>query len=129
MTRAAGHMPLSLNLLRAIQGSMNMADDDNASSDAEAGKHSQARQLAEKALRAEAAGNQDEADTLFAEANRIDPSAVEAALSDAGGDYRAAVEPAGNDEEVARISREIRPGSAAPSRAGITNSGSGADGE
>jgi type VI protein secretion system component VasK len=106
---------------------MNMADDDNASSDAEAGKHSQARQLAEKALRAEAAGNQDEADTLFAEANRIDPSAVEAALSDAG--YRAAVEPAGNDEEVARMSREIRPGSAAPSRAGITNSGSGADGE
>jgi hypothetical protein len=108
---------------------MNMADDDDASSDAEAGKHSQARQLAEKAIRAEAAGKEDEANALFAEANRIDPSAVEAALSDAGSDYRAAVEPAGNDEEVARMSREIRPDSAAPSRAGITDSGSGADGE
>ncbi|MDQ2801668.1 MAG: hypothetical protein M3Y41_02885 [Pseudomonadota bacterium] len=33
------------------------------------------------------------------------------------------------DEEVAKETRTIRPGSDAPSRAGITGPGSGADGE
>ena len=45
-------------------------------------KHSEARQLAEKALREQTMGNDDEADRLFAEAQRIDPEAVAAVLQE-----------------------------------------------
>ena len=40
------------------------------------GKHGKARALAEAALAAEKRGDQDEADRLFAEAQRTDPEAV-----------------------------------------------------
>ncbi len=40
------------------------------------GRMNQARALAEQALRAQAAGLGDEADRLFAEAERIDPQEV-----------------------------------------------------
>ena len=39
-------------------------------------KHREARRIAEKALREQARGNDDVADRLFAEAQRIDPQAV-----------------------------------------------------
>ena len=42
----------------------------------------QARALADQALRAQAAGNDDEADRLFAEADRIDPQEVAAVLAE-----------------------------------------------
>lgn len=92
------------------------------------GKHGQARQLADAALKAQREGRLDDADRLFAEATRADPQAVEDALmqSDEGAKYDAAE--IGTDAEVASISRTIEPGSDAPSRAGITGSGSGADG-
>jgi hypothetical protein len=105
-----------------------MSDNADNPADSEAGKHAQARFLTEKALREEAAGNQEEADRLFSEAERTDPSAVEAVLRETGG-HGAPEDAPGNDEEIARVSREIKPRSAAPDRAGITDSGSGADSE
>ena len=106
-----------------------MADPNDRSSDAEAGKHAQARQLAEKALRLQAAGQEAEAEALLAEATATDPTAVEAVLNEGVASRAPAFEPAQDDEDIARMSRVIEPGSAAPSRAGITDSGSGADGE
>ena len=105
-----------------------MSDNTDNPADGEAGKHAQARSLAEKAIREQAAGNQEEADRLFSEAERTDPSAVEAVLRETGG-FGAPDDAPGNDAEIARMSREIRPRSAAPDRAGITDSGSGADSE
>ncbi len=63
-------------------------------SDGIGGKHAAARQIAEQALRAQAAGDDDEADRLFAEANRIDPEAVAAALEERSDDP---VNPASDD--------------------------------
>ena len=96
------------------------------------GKHKAARDMAEAAIRAQAAGDDDEADRLFAEAARIDPSAVNAALSQQAADPSDSAtgtdaEPQ-DDAEIAAISRTMNPRDA-PSRAGITGSGSGADGE
>ena len=93
------------------------------------GKHGAARMLAEQAMRAQAAGDQDEADRLFAEAERADPQAVIAVLQDRAGDPEAAtvVDPAQDDEEIAAMSRTIEPGTGAPSRTGISGRGSGAD--
>jgi hypothetical protein len=76
-----------------------------------------------------AAGEFDRAATLRAQADRTDPESVADVLDEraAGPVDPADVAPA-SDEEVAAITREVRPRSAAPSRAGITGPGSGADG-
>lgn len=55
-------------------------DHDDRPTDADAGKHEQARRLAEAALKAEEDGDQARADDLFAEADRTDPQAVENVL-------------------------------------------------
>ena len=99
-------------------------------SDGIGGKHTAARQIAEQALRAQAAGDDDEADRLFAEANRIDPEAVVAALQERSGDpVRQDADDLGpqDDEEIAAMSRTVEPGSDAPSRSGVGGAGSGAD--
>jgi hypothetical protein len=105
-----------------------MDDPDRSSDDFGAEKHSQARQLADKALRLEAEGDQDGADRLFDEAQRTDPEALAAALDQALTNRPATVDSAGDDNEVARMSRDVGPDMAAPGRAGVTGSGSGADG-
>jgi len=87
-----------------------------------------ARDIAEKALAAEAAGDQVEADRLFAQADKVDADAVAALLSERRGEAGGNIGPQ-RDEEVAAMTRTITPGHDAPPRAGITGSGSGADGE
>ena len=106
-----------------------MADPQDRPDDSGGGKHGQARALAEKAIRLEAAGDQEGADALFDEAQRADPDAVAAVLEEAGNARPRAVEPAGRDSEVAAISRTVQPGADAPDRAGISGTGSGADNE
>jgi len=97
------------------------------------GKHASARQMAEKALRAQAAGDGEEADRLFAAAERIDADAVVAVLQEHRGDPAASAgagpQDGGpqDDEEIAAMSRTIEPGADAPSRAGVSGRGSGAD--
>lgn len=106
-------------------------DDSLDQSDGLGGRHARARLLAEKALAAQAAGDDDEADRLFAEADRIDPEAVANVLQERADDpvpARTGADAAPqNDEEVAAITRTIQPHSDAPSRSGITGPGSGAD--
>ena len=104
--------------------------DDYQERDGTAGRHQTARSLAEKAIRAQARGDGDEADALFAEANRIDPEAVANALSEGVTDrvQGEATEPQ-DDAEIAAMSRTVEPGSDAPSRSGIGGRGSGADNE
>ena len=105
-------------------------DDGLQQGDGIAGKHGAARLLAEQAVAAQARGDEDEADRLFALADRVDPDAVIAVLQEHAGD---APDKAGedampqDDEEVAAMSRTIQPGSDAPSRAGVSGRGSGAD--
>jgi hypothetical protein len=101
--------------------------------DAIAPKHSIARHLAELAVQAQAAGDDDKAELLFTEAEKTDPEAVAAFLADRASDPNdtatsSDAEPQ-NDEEIAAMSRTIQPRSAAPSRAGISGPGSGADSE
>ena len=95
------------------------------------GRHGTARQMAERAIKAQAAGDDEEADRLFAEAARIDPDAVSAALSGRAGDPAdvatgADADPQ-DDAEIAGMSQTVEPGADAPSRSGITGPGSGAD--
>ena len=95
-------------------------------------KHGQARSLVEAALRARRNGEDDRADLLMEQARHTDPLAVEDVLMEIGPnelspDERQAADEAPNDREVALMSRQIEPRSDAPSRAGITGSGSGAD--
>ena len=101
---------------------------DEFQADAEAGKHGTARQLAEQALRAQQAGDDDEADRLFAEAERADPDAVVAVLQERAEDPP---RPVGteeqDDDEIAAMSRTMQPGADAPSRAGVSGRGSGGD--
>jgi hypothetical protein len=92
------------------------------------GKHGQARRLADAALKAQREGRHDEAERLFDEAQRTDPAALEDALMESRDGAKQDAAEIGTDEEVARISRTVEPGSAAPSRATITGPGSGADG-
>lgn len=92
------------------------------------GKHGQARRLADAALTAQREGRLDEAERLFDEAQRTDPQALEDALMETRQGAKLDAAEIGTDAEVAAISRTIQPGSDAPSRAGITGSGSGADG-
>lgn len=103
---------------------------DDVTPDGEASRHLTARQLAEQAIAAEKSGDADEAARLFADADRVDPDAVIGVLQER------ANEPASNapteeqdDEEIAAMSRTVQPHSAAPSRAGVSGRGSGADSE
>ncbi len=101
---------------------------DEITGDAEGARHLTARQLAEQAIAAEETGDADEAERLFAAADKVDPDAVVAVLQER------ANEPPPNapteeqdDDEVAAMSRTVQPHSAAPSRAGVSGRGSGAD--
>lgn len=109
-----------------------MSEDYNATDGTE-GRHLQARTLAEQAIAAQARGDDDEADRLFAEAEKIDPDAVANALSDAVANPVDATTGADlgpqNDDEIAAMSRTVVPGSDAPSRSGVSGRGSGADDE
>lgn len=111
--------------------------DQQGTDEVDTGKHGAARQQAEAAERAEASAGAAGADPaadearaagLIDEAMRTDPDGLANALAEDGpvlpGDGGTA-----SDEEVAAISRTIGTGAGAPSRAGITGSGSGADGE
>ena len=106
-------------------------DDGLRQGDGIAGKHGAARALAEQALAAQARGDEDEADRLFAEADKVDPDAVVAVLQErAGARSRRPMDMAPqNDDEIAAMSRTVEPGSDAPSRAGVSGRGSGADNE
>jgi len=102
--------------------------------DAGAEKHGQARSLVEAALQARQSGEDDRADLLMEQARRTDPQAVEDLLMEIGPgelspDGAGLADEAGDDREIELMSRQIEPGSDAPSRAGITGSGSGADGQ
>lgn len=94
------------------------------------GKHEQARRLAEAALRAQDAGDDAEAERLFDQAQRTDPEAMADELQERNAALREdlADTPA-SDEEVAAINETVEPHSDAPSRAGISGPGSGADRE
>lgn len=102
--------------------------DDLDQTDGAGGKHAAARQLAEQALRAQAAGDEEEAERLFADAERADPQAVIAVLEEHRDDPVAAAPPEPQDDaELAAESRTVQPGADAPSRAGVSGRGSGAD--
>ncbi len=107
-------------------------DDTLHQGDGIAGRHGTAREFAERALAAEARGDQDEADRLFAQAEQIDPEAVANVLAERRGDAGGTAAPQAlspqQDEEVAAITRTVTGHDARPP-AGITGSGSGADGE
>jgi len=104
-------------------------DDGLRQGDGIAGKHGAARALAEQAMAAQARGDGDEADRLFAEADKADPDAVIAVLQERGGARarRRTDLASQDDDEIAAMSRTVEPGSDAPSRAGVSGSGSGAD--
>lgn len=94
------------------------------------GKHDAARRMAEAAIDAQETGEEERADLLMERAGKTDPEAVTEVLAEHAGDAPPNSDiVTQSDEEVAAISRTIEPGSAAPSRAGITGGGSGADGE
>ena len=92
-----------------------------------ANRHGTARALADQALRAQAAGDDEEADRLFAQASSIDADAVANALQQDPADLAAAEAGPQDDEGIAAMSRTVEPNSDAPSRSGITGEGSGAD--
>ena len=81
-------------------------------------RNSVARRLVDQAR--DAADN-DEADRLVTDAARIDPTAVDDAPA-------STPDPVDSDEEVRLVTATVEPHSDAPSRAGITAEGSGADG-
>ena len=87
-------------------------------------KHDQARKMAEAAMRAEQAGDTDRADDLIAQAEKADPDAVLDVISERD-DETIPFET--SDEELSVESETVQPHSDAPSRAGISGSGSGAD--
>lgn len=89
-------------------------------------KHEAARNMAEAAMRAEAAGDVDQAAALLDQAQKADPTAVIETVSEHGDEV---IPTADDDTELATESETIVPHSAAPSRAGITGPGSGADGQ
>ena len=89
-------------------------------------RHESARNMAEAAMRAEAAGDVEQAAALLDQAQKTDPDAVVEAVSENPDAAPATVD---DDTELATESETVMPGSAAPSRAGITGPGSGADGQ
>lgn len=103
---------------------------DDVAPDGEASRHLTARQLAQQAIAAEEGGDADEAERLFAAADRVDPEAVVAVLQERANEPApSAPTEEQNDEEIAAMSRTVQPHSAAPSRAGVGGRGSGADTE
>ncbi len=90
-----------------------MSDNQSGTDEVDSNKHGAARAQAET-------GDIDQA-------QHTDPDALATVLAEDGpvisGDGGTAT-----DAEVAQISRQISPGADAPSRSGITGSGSGADG-
>lgn len=105
-------------------------NDDDRPDDVGEGKHGTARRLAEAGLRAEREGDQARADELFDEAERTDPEALENVLMENPVPRRrVSGQGFGDDRGVERMSRTVQPGSDSPSRAGITDEGSGADSE
>ena len=92
------------------------------------GKHGIARRLVDASMRAQRQGDLDEAERLMAEAVRTDPQAVEDALMETRQGARLDAAEIGTDADVSAMTRTVEPGSDAPSRAGVTGSGSGADG-
>jgi hypothetical protein len=80
-------------------------------------------------MQAQRDGDLDKAERLMEDARRTDPEAVAEALAETTQGASLDAAEVGSDAEVAAIGRTIQPGSAAPSRAGITGSGSGADAE
>lgn len=87
-------------------------------------KHESARNMAEAAMRAETAGDSGQADALLEQAAKADPSAVIDVVTEHGG-KSLPITP--DDTELSAASETVVPGSDAPSRAGISGSGSGAD--
>lgn len=87
-------------------------------------RHEAARHMAEAALRAEAAGDTAQAEALLEQAEKTDPDAVIDVVSEQAD---MAIPTAVDDTELSTMSETVQPGSDAPSRAGITGSGSGAD--
>jgi len=93
-------------------------------------KHEQARRLVAAALRAQAAGDDAEAERLFDQAQRTDPEAVANVLQERDAALAADLaDVSGSDAEVAAITETVLPDADAPSRAGIGGAGSGADTE
>ena len=94
-------------------------------------RYATARSMTERAIRAQSEGDDDQADQLFADAARIDPEAVAAALADSASnpaDTATGADAAPqDDDEIAAMTRTIEPRSDAPARAGLTGPGSGAD--
>ena len=106
-----------------------MSDSTQGTDEVDTNKHGSARQQVDAATRAQAEGDDTRADDLLDQAMHTDPDGLADALAQ---DRDAAPLPgymdAPDDEAVAAISRTIQPHGDAPSRAGITGSGSGADG-
>ncbi len=92
-----------------------------------AGKHGAARAQAEAALRAQREGDPERAEALFDQATRTDPEAVVDVLQETGADAAPDARDTATDREVELELQQVRPHSDAPSRSGITGSGSGAD--
>ena len=91
--------------------------------DAGDARHEAARNMAEAAMRAEAAGDVEQAAALLDQAQKTDPDAVVETVSE----NPDAIPSVDDDAELSTMSETVVPGSDAPSRAGITGSGSGAD--
>jgi uncharacterized protein (DUF2336 family) len=109
-----------------------MANLIDGSGNSGAEKHGQARSLVEAALRARRNGEEDRADLLMDQARRTDPQAVEDVLmeiapGELSPDGKAAGEIMPTDRDIELMSRQIEPHADAPSRAGISGTGSGAD--
>ena len=106
-----------------------MSDSTQGQDEVDGGKHGGARQIMDAAHRALAEGDDMRAGDLMDQALRTDPHGLADALTQ---DDTAPAPPGdggmASDEDVAAISRTIQPRADAPSRAGITGSGSGADG-
>ena len=75
-------------------------------------------------MRAEAAGDTHQAEVLLDQAEKTDPNAVIDVVSERAD---LAIPGAVDDTELSPMSETVQPGSDAPSRAGISGSGSGAD--
>ena len=111
---------------------LNQGGDSNQTGGAD-DRHEAARHMAEAAMRAEAAGDTHQAEVLLDQAERTDPAAVidvvaaRADLAIPGAVDDAGLSTMSEDAELSTMSETVQPGSDAPSRAGISGSGSGAD--
>ena len=104
-----------------------MSDTNQGFDEVDGDKHGGARAEADAAARAQARGDDEEAARLSEQALRTDPESVENQLLQGEGTVPPGDSGTASDAEIDRMSREIKPHSDAPSRAGITGSGSGAD--